>query len=148
MNPFKVFSNDIVDIENADVVEYVNTTETKELTHDQPKSLAIADSETDKIERVKNIAIDNAISAITKNQQVIDEFARFVLETDDPRAYDIFSRMMVNTATLSEKLMNTVKVETVKNEPVQQTQNNIQNNYILSPSEVIKQIRQSKEGAT
>ena len=147
MNPFKVFSNDIIDIENADVVEYTTSTTTKEISHEQSKSLAISDSETDKIERVKSIAIDNAISAITKNQQVIGEFARFVLETDDPRAYDIFSRMMVNTATLSEKLMNTVKVETIK-EPVQQTQNNIQNNYILSPSEVIKQIRQSKEGAT
>ena len=74
----------------------------------QLKSLAIAEVDKDKHERVKNIAIENALSAINKNQQVLDEFTRFVMETDDPRAYEIFSKMIVNTATLSEKLMSTV----------------------------------------
>ena len=72
------------------------------------KSLAIAEVGKDKHERVKNIAIENALSAINKNQQVLDEYTRFVMETDDPRAYEIFSKMIVNTAKLSEKLMNTV----------------------------------------
>ena len=111
------------------------------------KSLAIIDSEKDKHERVKNVAIENALSAINKNQQVVDEFARFVMETDDPRAYEIFSKMMVNTATLSEKLMNTVYGQQ-KNEnisPQQPTsQTNIQqNNYIMNPADLIKQLKQS-----
>ena len=110
------------------------------------KSLAIIDSEKDKHERVKNVAIENALSAINKNQQVVDEFARFVMETDDPRAYEIFSKMMVNTATLSEKLMNTVYGQQ-KNEnisPQQPTsQTNIQqNNYIMNPADLIKQLKQ------
>ena len=110
------------------------------------RSLAIIDSEKDKHERVKNVAIENALSAINKNQQVVDEFARFVMETDDPRAYEIFSKMMVNTATLSEKLMNTVYGQQ-KNEnisPQQPTsQTNIQqNNYIMNPADLIKQLKQ------
>ena len=110
------------------------------------KSLAIIDSEKDKHERVKNVAIENALSAINKNQQVVDEFARFVMETDDPRAYEIFSKMMVNTATLSEKLMNTVYGQQ-KNEnisPQQPTsQTNIQqNDYIMNPADLIKQLKQ------
>ena len=42
----------------------------------QLKSLAIAEVDKDKHERVKNIAIENALSAINKNQQVLDELIR------------------------------------------------------------------------
>ena len=110
------------------------------------KSLAIAEVDKDKHERVKNIAIENALSAINKNQQVLDEYTRFVMETDDPRAYEIFSKMIVNTAKLSEKLMNTVYGQQ-KNEnlsPQQPTsQTNIQqNNYIMNPADLIKQLKQ------
>ena len=110
------------------------------------KSLAIAEVDKDKHERVKNIAIENALSAINKNQQVVDEFTRFVMETDDPRAYEIFSKMMLNTARLSEKLMNTVYGQQ-KNENISQqqptSQTNIQqNNYIMNPADLIKQLKQ------
>ena len=113
----------------------------------QLKSLAIAEVDKDKHERVKNIAIENALSAINKNQQVLDEFTRFVMETDDPRAYEIFSKMIVNTATLSEKLMSTVygqqKNENISPQQQPTSQTNIQqNNYIMNPADLIKQLKQ------
>ena len=112
---------------------------------DSNKSVAIIDVGKEKQERLKEVAIDNALSAINKNQQVVDEFARFVCETDDPRAYEIFSKMMLNSATLSEKLMNIVyaqnKNEDLQNQPSNQT-NIQQNNYIMNPADLIKQLKQ------
>ena len=109
------------------------------------KSVAIIDVDKQKQERLKEVAIDNVLTTINKNQQVIDEFARFVMETDDPRAYEIFSKMMLNSATISEKLMNIVYAQN-KNEEFQNqssNQTNIQqNNYIMNPADLIKQLKQ------
>ena len=67
------------------------------------------------------------------------------METDDPRAYEIFSKMMLNSATISEKLMNIVytqnKNEEFQNQPSNQT-NIQQNNYIMNPADLIKQLKQ------
>ncbi len=108
------------------------------------KSVAIIDVDKQKQERLKEVAIDNVLSTINKNQQVIDEFARFVCETDDPRAYEIFSKMMLNSATISEKLMNIVYAQN-KNEEFQNQQSNQtniqQNNYIMNPADLIKQLK-------
>lgn len=109
------------------------------------KSVAIIDVDKQKQEHLKEVAIDNVLSTINKNRQVIDEFARFVMETDDPRAYEIFSKMMLNSATISEKLMNIVytqnKNEEFQNQPSNQT-NIQQNNYIMNPADLIKQLKQ------
>ena len=108
------------------------------------KSVTIIDVDKQKQERLKEVAIDNVLSTINKNQQVIAEFARFVMETDDPRAYEIFSKMMLNSATISEKLMNIVYAQN-KNEEFQNqssNQTNIQqNNYIMNPADLIKQLK-------
>lgn len=101
-------------------------------------------------EKNKQIAIDNITHAIYNNQRILDEFTRLVIETDDPRAYEICSKMMVNAALLSEKLTN-VTYAGYKNantdsssngaSSTPQQVNNTQNNIYMNPADLIKHLK-------
>ena len=95
----------------------------------------------------KQIAIDNITHAIYNNQRILDEFTRLVIETDDPRAYEICSKMLLNTAILSEKLTNVtyagyknVNTDNVASHVNNHQVNNTQNIY-MNPADLIKQLK-------
>lgn len=126
------------------LLQYIDDDEDDDIEID--KSVYVPErkkTDLDKLQDDFEFARENLKKALVLNSEKIAEYAEFVSGTDSPRAFEVFSKMMDTTSSLSQDLVN---LHSLKNKVVPQEVNiiqNQQNNVVaLTPMEAIKMIKQ------
>lgn len=105
-------------------------------------------SDKDHIDDDYDFARDNYYSLVEKGQEGIDLMLELARESEHPRAFEVLSTMIKNTADVSDKLMalqkqkkDVLKTETGE-QPKQLTQNNV---YVGSATDLQKMLHKRNE---
>ena len=105
-------------------------------------------NEKDDVNDDYSFARTNYYELVEKGQEAIDLMLDLARESEHPRAFEVFSGMIKNTADVSDKLMHLQKQKKevdkaeVLEQPKQLTQNNV---FVGSATDLQKMLHQRRE---